>query len=255
MKKPDACFLQKRNSVHPFEGGESEATLEFLSQRNDAGIMVMATHSKKRPDNLVLIRTFDNHILDMIELSVANFESISSIKGPTCGIGMKPAFVFNGELFEQNEKHQIFRSMFLDLFRGKVVEEINLPGLESVISITATESHIFFRVYRILLKKSGTRIPLISLQSMGPSIDFVIGRTRMAVPDLMRQALRKPKEIKPKKEKNISTTSLGETMGRVHVGRQKLDEIQTRKMKALKKPRTEGPKEGEQQQQQQQVSE
>ncbi|PJF18254.1 Ribosome production factor 2 [Paramicrosporidium saccamoebae] len=239
LKKPDAFMMFKKNAVHPFEGGESEATLEFFSQRNDAAFVMLATHSKKRPDNLVLTRMFDHHVLDMIELGIADFQSIKSIAGPTCAVGMKPAFVFNGELFEQRDEYKMLQSMLLDFFRGHVVDSVNLAGIESVISVTATADKVLFRVYRIFLKKSGTKVPLIELQLMGPSIDWVIGRTRFASPELMKQALRQPKEAKPKKEKNVNTTALGETLGRVHVGQQKIDTIQVRKVKALKKSRVE----------------
>lgn len=232
-------MMHKKNTLHPFEGGENEASLEFFAHRNDAAFIVTASHSKKRPDNLVLTRMFDNHVFDMVELSIVGFQSIRSIAGPTCAVGMKPAFVFNGELFEQREDYKKLQNLLLDFFRGHVVESINLTGLESVISVTATPEKILFRVYRIFLKNSGTRTPLIELQLMGPSIDWVVGRTRFASSELMKQALKKPKELKPKKEKNISTTPLGETKGRVHVGQQKLDQIQVRKVKALKKTRSE----------------
>ena len=42
----------------------------------------------------------------------------------------------------------------------------------------------------------------------------------------------------PKKEKNISKDEMGDTFGRIHLGRQDLDKLQTRKMKGLKKSNT-----------------
>lgn len=234
-------MLHKKNAFHPFEGGNSEASLEFLGQRHDAAFALMATHSKKRPHTLLLTRFFDGHVMDMVELAISNLQSIKTIGDAACAVGTKPAFVFTGELFEQREDYKNVQNLLLDFFRGRVVDEINLAGLQSVISVTATEEALLFRVYRVLLKRSGTRTPLIQLQLMGPSMDLKIGRTRFAPRDLMKQALRQPKELKPKKEKNMSTTGLGETLGRVHVGDQKLATIQTRKMKALKnkKPRVE----------------
>ena len=60
-------------------------------------------------------------------------------------------------------------------------------------------------------------------------------RTKLASDDLFKQACKKPKELKVKKKKNISEDGLGKTLGRIHVGAQKLNTIQTRKMKGLKK--------------------
>lgn len=229
-------MLQKKNAIHPFDGGENETTLDFLSQRNDAAFVLIATSSKKRPDSLVMIRFFDNHILDMVELGISNFQSIAKVGGSTCAVGSKPALLFNGELFEQSEQLRKVRNLFMDYFRGPVVESLHLTGLETVISMTAVaEDLILLRVYRILLKKSGTRTPRIEVQLMGPAMDLSLGRTRWASDDLMRQAMCQPKEARPKKKKNVTTTALGETMGRVHVGQQRLDQIQTRKVKALRK--------------------
>lgn len=41
--------------------------------------------------------------------------------------------------------------------------------------------------------------------------------------------------LQAKKKKNISEDPLGKTLGRVHMGAQKLKRIQTRKMKGLRK--------------------
>jgi ribosome production factor 2 len=74
---------------------------------------------------------------------------------------------------------------------------------------------------------------------MGPSIDMKIGRTRFASDQLMKLALKMPKELDPKKIKNISTNALGETTGRIHMQKQDFDSLQSRKVKALKKRKVE----------------
>lgn len=53
--------------------------------------------------------------------------------------------------------------------------------------------------------------------------------------DLMKQACRKPKELKIAKTKNISVDNLGTKHGRIHLGKQDINKIQTRKMKGLKR--------------------
>ncbi len=70
---------------------------------------------------------------------------------------------------------------------------------------------------------------------MGPSLDFVLRRTRFASDDLAKTALKQPKELKPKKVKNIEHTPLGDAMGRVHMEKQDISKIQIRKIKGLKK--------------------
>lgn len=46
---------------------------------------------------------------------------------------------------------------------------------------------------------------------------------------------RTPKEAKSKPKKNITKDKLGSTLVRVHMGKQNVTSIQTRKMKGLKK--------------------
>jgi ribosome production factor 2 len=48
-------------------------------------------------------------------------------------------------------------------------------------------------------------------------------------------AVRVAKEVKPKKAKNIEVDEMGDKYGRIHLGKQELDKIQTRKMKGLRK--------------------
>lgn len=251
LKKPDAIFFGKRNALHPFDGGKDETSLEFFSHRNDASLVVLGSHSKKRPHNLTLVRMFDSHILDMFELSILGLASIGQIKGETCGVGVKPCILFNGEAWEQNPTLKALQSFLLDFFRGEVVEEINLAGLESVISLTTDGQTVWLRVYKIHLKRSGTRIPRIEVSTMGPSLDLRLGRTRLASEAHLKEAMRVPKELKPAKVKNVTTTPLGETVGRVHMDKQDLDKLQTRKVKALKEPKSKkskkSPKEEEEQ--------
>ena len=43
--------------------------------------------------------------------------------------------------------------------------------------------------------------------------------------------------LQAKPRKNVETDIVGDKMGRIHLGRQDLDELQTRKMKGLKRSR------------------
>lgn len=66
-------------------------------------------------------------------------------------------------------------------------------------------------------------------------MDLTLRRSKLPTEDLMKEACKKPKELKVKTKKNISTDGLGTTHGRIHVGKQEINKLQTRKMKGLKK--------------------
>ncbi|NKB16692.1 MAG: hypothetical protein HC774_07260 [Sphingomonadales bacterium] len=56
---------------------------------------------------------------------------------------------------------------------------------------------------------------------------------------MLKEALRRPRGTEEKSRKNIETGLMGDKLGRIHLGRQDLNELQTRKMKALKRGREE----------------
>ncbi|XP_048768209.1 ribosome production factor 2 homolog [Ostrea edulis] len=232
LKKHNSVSYKRKNILRPFE---DETPLEFFAKKTDASLFLFGSHNKKRPNNLVLGRFFDFHILDMIELGLEKFVSMADFHGGKCSEGTKPCLMFAGETFEQDVEYRRLKNLFIDFFRGPVVTQVRLAGLEHVILITAAAGgKILLRNYRVLLKKSGSRTPRVELEEIGPSLDLVIRRTKLASDDLYKRALKQPKTIKPKKKKNVSHDAFGSKLGNIHMQKQNLDKLQTRKMKGLK---------------------
>ncbi|XP_075939819.1 ribosome production factor 2 homolog [Anarhichas minor] len=237
LKKPNAVLYKKKNITRPFEDSTS---LEFFSKKSDCSLFLFGSHNKKRPNNLVFGRLFDFHVLDMIEVGIEKFVSLSEIKTSKCPEGTKPMLVFAGEAFDTDNEHKRLKSLFIDFFRGPAVTAVRLAGLEHVLHFTALEGKIYMRSYRSLLKKSGCRTPRIELEEIGPSFDLVLRRTHLASDDLFKLSHRRPKTLKIRKKKNISRDAFGTKLGRLHMQKQDLSKLQTRKMKGLRKRR--GPK-------------
>lgn len=80
LKKGDSIKYSRKNDLHPFETGQ-EVTLQFFCERSDCALFCLANHSKKRPNNIVIGRLFDFHVLDMIEVGVLDFTPISNFPG------------------------------------------------------------------------------------------------------------------------------------------------------------------------------
>ncbi|PZC84117.1 hypothetical protein B5X24_HaOG205839 [Helicoverpa armigera] len=233
LKKPDAAYLSRKNDFVPFE---DPTLIEKLCYKKEAALFGVGSNSKKRPHNIVLGRTFDYGILDMIELGAENYKAMSEFHNMKVLAGIKPCLVFNGPAWDLNQDLKRLKSVFTDFFHREKVESVRLQGLEHVISFTATDDgNIYFRSYRIQLKKSGQRTPRIELEEIGPSIDFKLRRTRLGSDDLFKEACKVPRELKPITKKNISRDAFGSKMGRVHMGKQDINRLQTRKMKGLKK--------------------
>ncbi|KAJ3607113.1 hypothetical protein NHX12_026627 [Muraenolepis orangiensis] len=234
LKKPCAVLYKKKNITRPFEDSTS---LEFFSKKTDCSLFLFGSHNKKRPNNLIFGRLFDSHVLDMIELGIEKYSGLKDFKNSKCPEGTKPMLVLAGEAFDTDNDLRRLKSLFIDFFRGPTVPAVRLAGLEHVLHITALDDKIYLRSYRSLLKKSGCRTPRIELEEIGPSFDFVVRRVHLASDDLYKTAHRQPKSLKPKKKKNISHDAMGTKFGRLHMQKQDLTKLQTRKMKGLRKRR------------------
>ncbi|XP_029676467.1 ribosome production factor 2 homolog [Formica exsecta] len=232
LKKPNAQMMQKKNDILPFE---NIVPIEKFASKYEAPLFMMASHNKKRPHNLIMGRMYEHTLLDMIEFGIDNYKGLKDFKVEKITKGIKPLLIFNGELFESNYEYGRIKNLLVDMFQREVIKKISLKGLEHVLSFTAVENKIFLRSYRILLKKSNTRTPRVELEEIGPHADLLCRRNKFASEDLFKDACKKPKALKVKKKKNISTDTFGTTFGRIHIGEQNINNIQTRKMKGLKK--------------------
>lgn len=66
---------------------------------------------------------------------------------------------------------------------------------------------------RVLLKKSGCKIPRIELEDIGPSLDLVMRRTHLASDDLYKLSLKQPKALKVNTLGSYASLILGTWFG------------------------------------------
>lgn len=239
LKKPHSTMFHRKNILRPFE---DQTSLEFFSQKNDTSLMVFGSHSKKRPHNLVFGCFYDFHMLDMFELGIEKYKSLSDFKAEKVMSGSKPCIMFSGEEFQNKIEYSRLKNLMLDFWHGEKVTNIRLQGVEHLIQITASDGKIYFRSYRVKLKKSGLKTPRVEVEEIGPSFDFVLRRTHLAEESLYKEALKQPKALKVKVKKNIDRDVFGTKTGRIHMQRQDFDSLQTRKMKGLKRKKNDKSK-------------
>ncbi|XP_076953727.1 ribosome production factor 2 homolog [Bidens hawaiensis] len=221
LKKDNSVKYSRRNdNIRPFEAG-GETSLEFYSLKTDCSLFVFGSHSKKRPDNLVIGRTYDHHIYDLVEVGVENFKSLSSCsydKKIAPLIGSKPFFAFIGEGFENVEELKHLKEVLLDLFRGQVVSNLNLAGLDCVYVCTAVGSNkVVFTHCALRLKKSGTVVPKVELVEVGPTMDLVVRRHRLPDESLKKEAMKVAPELIQRKVKNVSKDAIAGKVGKIYV--------------------------------------
>lgn len=241
MKKGEVHKMTRKNDgIRPFEGG-GETSLEFFAQKADAGAFVLGSHQKKRPDCLTVGRFFDYHLFDMVELLVTDYKGLRDFPGAgnQTVSGSKPCMVFLGDRFETEPGLRLAKNILVDIFRGRPATRVNLKGVDRVVIVTALPgTKCMFRQCAVKYKKSGTRMPRVELQEMGPSFDFTLGRHQEAPSDVRKMAYQKPK--RGKAQKNVEQDTIEGKVGRLYVEKQTgLEEMAMMKMKGLKRERRE----------------
>jgi ribosome production factor 2 len=263
LTKPHSTHLNKKNeNIHPFEDPSS---LEFLAGKNDCGLVVFGSSSKKRPNSITILRVYNGKTLDMVEILLLpqlDAESYSKKKQLfQVGVEMKPLILFAGSQWADTSSsesaaiYQTLKSLLLDVFCGEEISSIDVAGMQYMLLIAAPDTPstirplpgsedpkpvIQLRWYKILTRKSGTKLPRVELQPEGPAFDFRVSRYKEADATEMKDALRKGRDPNTARtKKNVETDFVGDKLGRVHLGKQDLSELQTRKMKGLKRLRDE----------------
>lgn len=248
LKKPLTRKLQRKNDMLPFETG-GETHLENLTRLNDSSLFAVGNHTKKRPHNLILGRTFNFRILDMIEFGITNYRPISDFpKAPPSAPGAVPCILFNGDDYHTSETTEKLQSVLYDVFRGPHdIEKLSLGGVDRALSFTldaprARPPTVHVRHFAIVLKKAvDSSLPKVELEEVGPCFDLTVRRTQFAPAAMMKEAMFVPKDPRVEhKRKNISRNEMGDKLGRIHVGRQDLSDIALARMKGLGKKRSHG---------------
>ncbi|GAA0144331.1 hypothetical protein LIER_35907 [Lithospermum erythrorhizon] len=236
-------YTRKNDNIRPFENG-GETSLEFFSAKTDCSLFVFGSHSKKRPNNLVMGRTYDHHVYDLVEVGVENYKSMDSFsydKKLTPHVGSKPFFTFIGEGFESVQELKHLKEVLLDLFRGEIVTNLNLAGLDRVYVCTVVSpTRVLFTHCALKLKKSGTIVPRMELVEVGPSMDLVLRRHRLPEESLRKEAMKTSLDKPKKKEKNVKKDPVEGKIGKIYIPDQKVGEVALpHKAKGVKRERRE----------------
>ncbi len=210
--------------------------------------------SKKRPNAITILRIFDKRVLEMVELLLLptpeGEAGEGGVKKLQVGVEMKPMILFAGSVWgdtsdsEMVQTYSTVKSLLLDIFSGEEVRSIDVEGLQYLLMIAAGEPengqnpNVHLRWYKVKTRKSGQKLPRVELDEVGPKFDFKVGRKKEADAGVMKEAMKRGKrgdEDFKSKQKNVGMDTMGDKIGRVHLSRQDLGQLQTRKMKGLKR--------------------
>ncbi|TNV77302.1 hypothetical protein FGO68_gene14700 [Halteria grandinella] len=233
--EPDATrvYMRSGHDMHPLE---NVVPLESMASKNDCPLFCFGHSMKKRPDNLIIGRTFDGKALDLFEFGVEEYKSIQDFSAKQeVPRDLKPVLIFQGEFFEFSERHQRLKSLLYELFHQRDLKEINITEMKRVLVFTATEENtVQVRHYEVSgkLSEAGIQLGDVEFKEVGPHFNMKLRRNQIASNDLYKAACRKPKIAnveKKKARKNVYTTDIGEKRGKVYIQQQDLQTIANRK--------------------------
>lgn len=275
IRAPLAKKFTKKNAVHPFEDPSSLEF--FSRKNDASLLLFGSSSKKRRHcltlcrtfdhavldmmelyvDETTYVRPGQTHAPG------AGLTALRSIP-----VGTRPMLLFAGSPFyegaeaapvsvtETGRKYAMAKSLLTDFFRGdSAPDKIDVEGLSHMVVLTAEEPAaaagattetqdaaganplLHIRVYALQTKRSGQRLPRIEVEEIGPRLDVRLGRMQEPDSTMLREAMRRPKTTEARTKKNIETDGMGDKIGRVHLAKQDLDQLQTRKMKGLKRQR------------------
>jgi len=242
--KASSCAETSKNFTRKTEERpfENDASFRFLCEKNNASLFALGSHTKKRPDSLVLARMFEFNVLDMYELGLSSIQTMSDFRQETFAVGSRPFMVFQGDVFENHPTYQQLKSLFLDFFASKPLAAFTPAALRQGHAIVLTAlpgGSVAFRHYRVDAHGvEGRSAPGAELTEIGPRFDMKIGRTVAGADDMRKAAMRVPKQTKELiggKHKNKESSGMGHAMGRVHMQKQDLNTMNLMKFKGTKR--------------------
>ncbi|OIR58107.1 MAG: Brix-domain-containing protein [Amphiamblys sp. WSBS2006] len=221
MKKPHSVVQRwKRFSSAFCDAGQIEAACK----RSDASLFV-AGASRKGKDTVVFGRLFSETVSTLVEVSLKSVSpTVHSYRH-----GARPVFVFSGE---ETEEHALFKNVLVDLLNKNKPAEVSLGGLELVVSVSFRGKEASLKTYLIEADREGgfsntggsLKMRDISLKKTGFEAVLCVEKSWVSAVNTVPR--RKKKDKRERDE-------IGNVYGRVHVGRQEVEKIRPRKMKAF----------------------
>ena len=80
---------KKKNAVYPFE---DTAFLEKQCLKFNAAFFIVGNNQKKRPNDIVIGRIFNEKVIDMVEFGVSDFEALKTLT--QFEYSQKPVLIF-----------------------------------------------------------------------------------------------------------------------------------------------------------------
>ena len=170
-------------------------------------------------NSLVFARIFDNQLLECIKFKIVNAYDSGDFEA-------EPAEMFVKYLvLAQNFTNKRIENLFIDFF-SQNTSKINLDALNYAWVLNESEGQFTLKFVRIYNSK--TKI----VQDIGPWFILQIEKEFYCGDELYEKAF---EVVKPKTQRNVSTTATKDKVGKLYIDKQDLKDINLKKSRAYRK--------------------
>eukprot|EP00802_Teleaulax_amphioxeia_P015316 Tamp_15404.p1 GENE.Tamp_15404~~Tamp_15404.p1 ORF type:complete len:401 (+),score=67.56 Tamp_15404:35-1204(+) len=133
-KQPNSLYLPSR-----VEGGQmqSNAFVESMCAKTRTSMYGYVSHTKKRPNDLMLGRLFHGQVLDWFQFRVLNEGPALSASRRLPQLGGRTAFVFLGKYWQSDRYLCQFKNYLIDTFGARPGKTLDVDHVECVLVCTS----------------------------------------------------------------------------------------------------------------------
>ncbi|KAF9763028.1 Ribosome production factor 2 like protein [Nosema granulosis] len=199
-----------KRDIDPYK--DTELTEKLLAKTNTKLFMNI-----NKSNQLVLGRSFNNEIIDMLQFKIVDCKLTKDFDVPGFELHSKYFILLN------NIKDKRKENLFIDLLNMRS-SKICLEGVNYCWVVSRTDSVFVWKYCRVFNDNS--------IQDVGPSLNMVLENAYHCGDEKYKLAV--GENSNKKKSKNTYKNAFNDKIGVLHIDKQDLKEVKTRKSKAYK---------------------
>ncbi|ADM11411.1 uncharacterized protein Eint_041220 [Encephalitozoon intestinalis ATCC 50506] len=182
--------------------------VEKLMKKKKSGIFISVT----KENLLVIGRTFNDEIIDMVEFKINKYQPVSDFECVSPELHMKYFVVL------ENINNPRLESLVIDLFNMRS-SKVCLEGIRYSWVFARTESGYVLKYVRVLKD--------LSVEDCGPLFEMELARSYHCSDELYKKALDEPSKPRRNTTKNL----FNDRIGTIYIDKQDLRDIKLKKTK------------------------
>lgn len=197
-----------KDGMNPFDSTE---LVERLMKKKKAALFINVTKDQR----LVMGRTFNDEVIDMVEFTIDSYRSVSSFGCAGPELHAKYYVIL------QNINDSRMENLIVDLFNMKSAK-VCLESIRYAWVFAKSEVGYVLKYVRILRD--------LSVEDCGPMFEMALARSYHCDEELYKKAIDEP----VRSRKGVKTNEFRDKVGKIHVDKQDLRDVRLRRTRGYK---------------------